>query len=144
SDTTSNGQPQLDFAALPPGILVSPSNYKGVCGNNWGWGVDQYTPPGGTRNGLYQGHGIFYPTDGIPHTTGHGALPMTNITDGTSNTFLIGEDIPALDDWCSWPFFNHVTSTCAIPLNYSNGVANDWANNYSFHSRHTNGANFAF
>ena len=27
--------------------------------------------------------------------------------DGTSNTLMIGEDVPSLDEWCSWPYANN-------------------------------------
>jgi prepilin-type processing-associated H-X9-DG protein len=62
---------------------------------------------------------------------------------------MIGEDIPELNVHCDWPFFNHATGTCAIPLNYGlppntdpKGPS-DWGNLYSFRSRHAGGANFA-
>jgi prepilin-type processing-associated H-X9-DG protein len=71
------------------------------------------------------------------------------ITDGLSNTFLIGEDVPALNNWCSWPYATHAYGTCAIPPNAvrSNGKPfdpNDWYNNHSFRSRHPGGLQFAF
>src|SRR5262245_12807051 len=135
SDSTS--QPRTDAADLgsPP---VGQTNYKGVCGNNWAWGNYPYTPPDGNANGLDAGNGIFFRTD---YTR---PLTMVGIADGTSNTFLIGEDIPERMRWCSWPYANNATGTCAIPLNYWNGNSSDWPNGYSFRSKHTNGANFAF
>ncbi len=127
------------------------TNYKGVCGDNWSWGkyANGNQPTGGS-SGLDNGNGIFYRTDGIPTTGGHGPLPMVAIVDGTSNTFMIGEDVPLYNNWCAWPYSNAATGTCAIPLNYgippdtNPGGAGDWNNVYSFRSRHTNGANFAF
>jgi prepilin-type N-terminal cleavage/methylation domain-containing protein/prepilin-type processing-associated H-X9-DG protein len=149
SDTTINGLPRTNCADLGS-TPVGNTNYKGCCGNNWAWGSFNIggTP---TNNGLDQGNGIFYRTDGIPNTSGHGPLTMTAITDGTSNTFLVGEDIPAMNQWCSWTYFNADTGTCAIPLNNATvsgqpGYNNpgDWPDTYSFRSRHTNGGNFAF
>ena len=129
-------------------VAVGQTNYKGVCGDNWGWGNYQNTV-NGNNNGLDQGNGIFYRTDGIPGTSGHGPLTMTSITDGTSNTLMVGEDVPKYNVHCDWVFFNHATGTCAIPLNY--GIPpnvdpsgpTDWPNVYSFRSNHTLGANFA-
>jgi prepilin-type N-terminal cleavage/methylation domain-containing protein/prepilin-type processing-associated H-X9-DG protein len=148
SDIASNGIPRTNCADI--GGSVGNTNYKGVCGDNWAWGVYAI---GGTNggNGLDAGNGIFYRTDGIPSTGGHGPLKITNITDGTSNTFMTGEDIPSLNQWAAWCYSNAATGTCAIPLNYgmpfppnnvSPGEEWDWPDVYSFRSNHTNGANF--
>ena len=124
-------------------VPVGQTSYKGVCGYNWAWGNWQYAPDG-NGNGLDAGNGIFFRTD---YTR---PLTLVKITDGTSNTFMVGEDVPSLNVHCSWVFFNDGTGTCAIPLNYGispntdPGGATDWPNVYSFRSRHTNGANFAY
>jgi type II secretory pathway pseudopilin PulG len=137
------------------------TNYKGVCGANWGWGNFQTQPPsvfantpfGQSADGLNAGNGIFFrgQTANRPCAT-----KMSSITDGTSNTLMIGEVVPR---WCThtwWWWFNGTTATCAIPLNVSaqcrntgNRVADldncwdDWGNNYSFMSRHPGGGQFA-
>jgi prepilin-type N-terminal cleavage/methylation domain-containing protein/prepilin-type processing-associated H-X9-DG protein len=158
SDAAFNGQPRTTTADI--GGSVGQTNYKGVCGSNWAWGtyagVSCATCPGpngsGNTNGLDSGNGIFYRTDGIPNTGGHGPLTLNTITnnDGTSNTFMVGEDIPAMNDWCAWPYSNAATGTCAIPLNSGMlkgqpgfGNPGDWPDLYSFRSNHVNGANFA-
>src|SRR5262249_50144272 len=76
---------------------------------------------------------------------------MITAADGTSNTFMIGEDIPDMNIHCAWAYSNHASGTCAIPLNNAMlpgqpGYQNpgDWPDVYSFRSRHTHGANFAF
>jgi len=153
----SNNGPRTDSANIGsnfnyggPNATVGPTNYKGVCGSNWAWSASyNNNGPTGNNNGLDAGDGIFYRTDNIPGTGGHGRLKITSITDGTSNTYMVGEDIPSMDVHCDWPFFNHATGTCAIPLNWAmqSGQAGfnnptDWGNVYSFRSRHTSGANF--
>jgi prepilin-type N-terminal cleavage/methylation domain-containing protein/prepilin-type processing-associated H-X9-DG protein len=160
SDKTINGLPRTNAAdigrapvagvnTLPSG--VGQTNYKGVCGDNWCWGTYQFAPPGGAgpncaADGLEAGNGIFYRTDGFAGTRGHGPLTLDLIKDGTSNTFMIGEDIPAINQWCSWPYMNNAVGTCAIPLNYQDNPIStgDWPNQYSFRSNHTQGANFAY
>ncbi len=42
-----------------------------------------------------------------------------NVRDGLSNTFLLGEDLPEKNLWCSWPYANNAYGTCAIPPNYT-------------------------
>ncbi len=130
---------------------VGCTNYKGVCGDNWAWGSYPFTPPNGNSNGLDNGNGIFYRTDGTtPPGNGNGGahppLTLTVITDndGTSNTFMIGEDVVEFNNWCAWPYSNAAVGTCAIPLN--NNIVNwqyNWPQTYSFRSNHPNGANFA-
>jgi prepilin-type processing-associated H-X9-DG protein len=149
SDAAANGQPRTNAADLGS-TPVGQTNYKGVCGDNWAWGSFTYNPTGNS-NGLDAGDGIFYRTDGVPGTGGHGPLTMAIITngDGLANTFMIGEDMPALNRWCSWPYSNNAVGTCAIPLDNAKragqpgfGNTSDWPDIYSFRSNHTNGANF--
>jgi prepilin-type N-terminal cleavage/methylation domain-containing protein/prepilin-type processing-associated H-X9-DG protein len=145
SDLAYNGQPRTDEANIGSSfssglvVAVGQTNYKGVCGNNWEWGTYQ-NYPNGNGNGLDAGNGMSFRTD---YTR---PLRLTDVTDGLSNTFYVGEDIPAFNVHCDWVFFNHATGTCAIPPNYNEGTAGatDWPNLYSFRSRHTAGLNFAF
>jgi prepilin-type N-terminal cleavage/methylation domain-containing protein/prepilin-type processing-associated H-X9-DG protein len=130
-------------------VQGGPSNYKGVSGSNWCWGDFPNTGTNGNCDVFYQGgtgkgDGVFFRTDVLFKTQ------LVGITDGTSNTFMIGEDVPELSAWCAWPYANHTTGTCAIPLNtnmdkrYGLAAGEDgkWPNTYSFRSRHSGGANF--
>jgi len=126
------------------------TNYKGVCGSNWAWGNWPNLTPGANGrtdgDGLRNGNGLFFRSD-LYYSVKIKLAQVTN-ADGASNTFMIGEDIPEFTLWCSWPYANHATGTCAVPPNtqvksqwrFSTG---DWPNNYSFRSRHAGGLNFA-
>jgi len=139
-------------ANFPGGTPIGLTNYRGVSGCNWAWGNYPFNPnipaASGARsnNGLDNGNGLFFRSDYLYKK------PLASISDGTSNTFMVGEDIPSLNVHCSWPYSNHANGTCAIPLNLGMGLiqpsgvnvtAGNWPNVYSFRSRHTGGANFA-
>ncbi len=136
------------------------NNYKGCAGSNWQWGSFQVrsgslasTPYGTQGNGLDRANGIFMRGNTDPSP---GIHKMAAVIDGTNNTFMIGEAVPA---WCThtwWWHVNGTTATAAVPLNAAAICRNtgnrdqdlfacrgDWPNNYSFMSRHPGGANFA-
>jgi prepilin-type N-terminal cleavage/methylation domain-containing protein/prepilin-type processing-associated H-X9-DG protein len=126
------------------GVPISLSNYKGVTGDCWCWGT--YTNKcAGNCNGLTSGNGVFSRGDLNFKTK------LVKITDGTSNTFFLGEDLPEIDAHCTWPYANGTLGTCAIPPNIMkrpNGTLYhpyfDWPEIYSFRSRHAGGLNFGF
>jgi len=122
------------------------TNYKACAGSNWAWGPFAWTNNLGGRNG---GN-----SDGL--NMGNGAIcsnqmntnPITrmrDLTDGTSNTFILGEALPQFSLWNWWYNPNAATATTAIPMNRSLRVPinlGNWPENFNFNSRHTGGANF--
>lgn len=151
SDDSSQG-PRLDAGNLA-GFPVGQTNYKGVSGANWGddWeGIGpffltdwRHQGANGSFDGHSKGDGIFYRRDFLR------PLRLSDIHDGISATLMIGEDVPALTQWCSWPYANNATGTCAIPPNVKTPWGGDypvwnWQNNESFRSRHPGGLQFAW
>lgn len=141
--------PATDWANIN-GISMSLTNYRGVSGSNWGvntgstfataYPVADPDPAVG-QDGLDKGNGMFY------RTSGKRKLAFVGITDGTSNTLMIGESTHSFDQHCGgWAYANYVNGTCAIPLNYRDpgNTYGNWPNRYSFHSKHEGGGNFCF
>ncbi|WP_435005344.1 DUF1559 domain-containing protein [Tundrisphaera lichenicola] len=88
-------------------------------------------------NGSPAGSGIFW---------AWGAnVGINMVTDGTSNTLMIGEQIRKVTRWNAWVGGNASIGTTGVPLNYKLPVANveNWTRQYSFRSLHPGGANFA-
>ena len=129
------------------------SKYLGSSGSNWCWGDYPHTGPSGNCdcfNVAPYGDGVFFRNDITRKLT------LSQIADGTSNTFMIGEDIPHLNCWSAWPYANTAIGTCAIPpntvLEKNYGIcdaaavtANSvWQYTFGFASRHPGGLNFAY
>lgn len=134
-----------DVNVNPPGTWAV-TNYKACAGSNWAWGV--YAPVksdsgrnGGSTDGLNAGNGILCSNQQNTNPP----TRMRDVTDGTSNTFAIGEAMPGWTRWNWWYNPNAVTATCAMPLNAvlrRPKNINDWPNNYSFASKHVGGGQF--
>jgi prepilin-type processing-associated H-X9-DG protein len=86
-------------------------------------------------------------------------VSMASVTDGTSNTIMIGESLPSQHDHLAqnyWAGFNGGNAHCTtiIPINYRSDGTNwcsppetfkgNWNVSWGFKSNHTNGVNFVF
>jgi len=85
-------------------------------------------------------------------------INMASVTDGTSNTIMIGESLPAEHDHLTnvgWAHFNGGVAHCStiVPINYRSDwpdcaqAANsrvNWNVAWGFKSKHSGGANFVF
>jgi prepilin-type N-terminal cleavage/methylation domain-containing protein/prepilin-type processing-associated H-X9-DG protein len=152
TDPYSNQGPRMDAGNMVSlNLAVGQTNYKGCMGANWGadesqgWeAADSGTEwPNVGKNGSYDGlnHG-----DGMLYRVDYRSPRRdADVTDGLSNTFLLGEALPKYDIYCSWPYTNNTYSTCAIPMNINGKFdPRDWPNAQSFRSEHSGGANFVF
>lgn len=146
-DGNGNGRlgNRSDYNVSPPGFW-GVTNYKACAGSNWAWGVwSPVSTPGGknagSTDGLNMGNGVLCSNQ----QNTNGPTRMRDLTDGTTNSFIVGEALPARTQWDWWYNPNATTATCAIPLNAVLKRplnVGDWPNNYSFGSKHVGGAHF--
>jgi prepilin-type N-terminal cleavage/methylation domain-containing protein/prepilin-type processing-associated H-X9-DG protein len=133
--------PARPYLANLGGLTAGMGNYKGVAGSMWCYGNYPCNCPGITSHdwpGLDYSDGLFTRSDARRLRT----LRLLDVTDGTSSTLMVGEDLPLSNNHLSWPYSNHAVGTTAIPLNTSGYHSDNWENVYSFRSRHSGGANF--
>jgi prepilin-type N-terminal cleavage/methylation domain-containing protein/prepilin-type processing-associated H-X9-DG protein len=135
-------------------ILVGLTSYKGVLGANWNYGIyPNGPPPTAGGDGFWGANGLF------TLNSWQSPVRITGITDGTSNTFMVGEDIfdanaavstnTTAGEGYAWAHSVEATLTCAIPPNAkgSNGLRvayTDWGNYHGFKSNHSGGVQFVF
>src|SRR5262249_21321708 len=109
----------------------------------WWGGNPAYTNPdqNGEYDGCAHGNGVILGSSGP-------LMHILDITDGTSNTFMIGEYKVGSCCLEGWAHTDSAVATCAIPPNAKqpNGQFypnSDWQDTYAFSSYHTGGLNFA-
>jgi prepilin-type N-terminal cleavage/methylation domain-containing protein/prepilin-type processing-associated H-X9-DG protein len=146
-------------------LNYSVGNYKANMGSNWGggppgspywWGTDPQwcngdpgnTNPATSYDGCGAGNGVIWDYRSPGNPTG-GPIRILSITDGTSNTIMLGEAAAGKDYQNSWQHADASIATCTYPPNFLNPATGqpyaptDWSNGYGFHSWHTGGVNFA-
>ncbi|MCI0360765.1 MAG: DUF1559 domain-containing protein [Planctomycetaceae bacterium] len=123
------------------GTPVALTSYKGVIGDtqmggpmSFHLGSQPDCHAAGRCNGLF-----FRTTYAEPQR-------LADILDGSSNTFLVGEDVPEHNDHSAAFYANSDYASCHAPLNYfpKPATPRDWPNVMSFRSRHPGGASFCF
>jgi prepilin-type N-terminal cleavage/methylation domain-containing protein len=135
--------------------LKGATNYKASSGANW----NATFPNSVNMRWGNSNDGLLF-CDGFTCSNSSGAGPsnminvqkntlrVAQIADGLSNTFAVGEAIPAWSRWTWWYCNNATVATCAIPLNYRRGVEKldtftaNWPRNFGFYSLHPSGASF--
>jgi prepilin-type N-terminal cleavage/methylation domain-containing protein/prepilin-type processing-associated H-X9-DG protein len=160
SDPQASDQPILNpdnyNLSDPDGVASQLSagvtSYRGNLGANWGgaavgqpgwWGGDpRWTNP--DINGVYDGCAF---GDGVVMGSTK-RIRIADVTDGTSNTFMIGEYKVGSCCLEGWAHTDSAVATCAIPPNarQPNGMpypSSSWQDTYAFGSYHPGGVQFA-
>lgn len=119
------------------GIESALTSYKGVLGDSR---LQGSIHPGSLPDCHMHGrcNGLFVRVSyQMPHS-------LASVLDGTSTTFMIGEDVPAHNFHSAAFYANGDWASCHAPLNYYPDPPTplDWPNVMSFRSRHPGGANF--
>jgi prepilin-type N-terminal cleavage/methylation domain-containing protein/prepilin-type processing-associated H-X9-DG protein len=135
--TAQPGDQQFQWEGVP----VTLTNYKGNAGSGWVYGKWQ-----GDRNdnvASAPANGIFFRANYVT------PVKISHISDGTSNTFLIGEDLPTYNGHNVAYFSNGCWLTTDAPMNYMppitspNYLRDNYADLFGFRSNHMGGAQFA-
>lgn len=128
---------QFQWDNLETGV----TNYKGCIGDTRMGGSSSSFP--GTEPDCHNAdycNGMFW------RNSYKRANRFDNFPDGQSNTFFVGEDVPAHNRHSAWMYSNGDYSSCHAPLNHMPKPPNPahWPNAISFRSLHPGGANFVF
>ncbi|MBX7104408.1 MAG: DUF1559 domain-containing protein [Gemmataceae bacterium] len=121
------------------GQPVAVTSYKGCIGDtDMGYTVSIHQgslPPTFFTNKC---NGIFY------RNSYQDRVSIIHIQDGTSNTFLMGEDVPRYNNHSAAFYANGDHASCYAPLNYKPQPPDPslWWNVMGFRSEHPGGANF--
>lgn len=136
-----SSQPLISNQFQLTGIPVAATNYKGVLGDNRisDGSIHEGTLPRCIEVGGC--NGLFF------RVTYQEPKRFSSVTDGLSNTLLIGEDVVQHNASSAAYYANGDYCSCHGPINYKPNPPNpptplDWGNVYTFRSSHPGGAQF--
>jgi type II secretory pathway pseudopilin PulG len=146
---------------------VGVTNYFACLGQDWGgdpgpngwasqglpldlrWCSPYDGQPSGTYDGLDFGDGVFFGYLTYLWGDNREGTTFPQVTDGLSNTFMVGEGLVNASYWNWWAYGNGAIRTAAIAPNATqlDGTPYaqwDWPNNFGFSSGHTGGVQVVY
>lgn len=151
SDELIDHSPMTVNSHYMRGVEVAFTNYKGVQGDNFGWGDWANVSAGDDHDPWRRGNGMFYAM------SWQRKIDDRDMEDGTSKTIMIGEDVwnatrascdlPCYGLGFTWSHSVEAVANANVPLNalppgggeYDD---HDWEHQNGFRSRHPGGAQF--
>ncbi len=143
-------------------LEVATTSYKGVLGDNVLWTGEGTNPAGGSDNTTFT-HADGFGSLEDCHSNGEPCnglfwrmafldpIELNEITDGQSNTFMIGETVISQDHHSAALFADGDWAVCSVPINYfqpeglePDRVVDQWYLGRSFRSLHPGGAQFVY
>jgi prepilin-type N-terminal cleavage/methylation domain-containing protein/prepilin-type processing-associated H-X9-DG protein len=120
------------------GIEVALTSYKGVLGDPQMGGSASMFPGEPDCHYTNPCYGMVYRNDYQDRVN------FAMVTDGLSNTLMVGEDVPMYNYHSTAFYANGDYASCHVPLNYKPDPPTpyDWPNVIGFRSMHPGGANF--
>jgi prepilin-type N-terminal cleavage/methylation domain-containing protein len=141
-DTATLSEKQFRWTPVP----VATCSYKGVLGDTVVWS-DFTSHQDGTKPDCHNNaggcNGLFW------RTTYFSPVELKSVTDGTSNTFAIGESVVGQDFHSAALFADGDWASCNVPLNFfligvsEQEIIDQWYQMRGFRSVHPGGAQFA-
>ncbi len=122
------------------GREVAVTSYKGVIGDTrMGTGASVHQGSVPDCHNTTGCNGMFYRNNFLE------PVSFKQVTDGLSNTYMVGEDIPAHNFHSAAFYSNGDYASCHAPLNFKPQPPDpvQWPNVMSFRSEHPGGAHFA-
>ena len=124
---------QFDWVGIP----VTLTNYKGVIGDTRIGGNGSIH--GGSEPDCHRVGGC----NGMFHrNTYQQPISFASVSDGLSNTLLIGEDVPSQTQYSAAFFYNGDYASCNGRINFFPNTPSEWWNVTTFRSYHPGGAQF--
>jgi prepilin-type N-terminal cleavage/methylation domain-containing protein/prepilin-type processing-associated H-X9-DG protein len=127
-------------------VTAGVTSYKGVLGDHVIWPSSTSHTDGNPldcHNNLAGCNGMFW------RTAYWDPVTLKSISDGQSNTFMVGESVAAQDYHSAALYADGDWNSCNVPLNFFNIeqediIINQWYEQRGFRSRHPGGAQFVF